>query len=67
MIVDVYHGQFFSVAGGNTVNFIISEITLITHEHDGNVLQTHVLLRIRKTEKLVKHKEMKRNIYVAGR
>lgn len=44
----IHHGQFFSVAGRNTFDWTLSQITLITHEHDGNVIIGNILPRRRK-------------------
>lgn len=38
-----YHGQLFSIGCRNTVGSVSSQITLVAHEHDGNVLRGHVL------------------------
>lgn len=43
VFICTYHGQFLPVAGRDTVSCIFSEITLITHEHDGNILTGHIL------------------------
>lgn len=40
-----YHGQFFSIGCRNTVGCVSSHVTLVAHEHDGNILRGHVLPR----------------------
>lgn len=47
-----YHGQLLSVAGRNTINAVFSEITLIAHEHDGDIFLGHVLRKRHKHKQL---------------
>lgn len=54
MFIYRYHGQFLSIAGRDTVSSILSKITLITHEHDGNILLGHILECKKKEKKKVK-------------